>query len=848
MAILSTTLLLKDKFTSTIRQAAKSTDLMMGSMKRAKVEANRMSNDFQQAMRKAIPRNINMFDAIGSTGKKMTVMGVAGAATMGGMVKVAAGFEEQMSKVRAITGAAPEDFKRLQIAAEEYAAKTRWSAKESAQAMEYMGLSGWKTNDIIAGMPGVLNMASAGAMDLAQASDILTDTMSAFGLAADTSAHAADVFAYAQANANTNISQLGEAMKYLAPVANQLGWSLEESSAAMMAVADSGIKGSMAGAAFATSLGRLAKPTGEMKEVLDKLGIELFDVNGTMKSMPQVIGQIEKGMAGMTSQQKSATLTTLFGAEAYKHWAILVDRGSESLDNMTAALVNSDGTAQKMSDIMEDNLAGSIRSFKSAAEGASIAIGKELNPYIRQGVDFVKALTNHFNNMSPEMKRTVAMTMAIASAVGVLGGGLLILVGVLPKLAAGFVVFRSVMTTLISVGLNPVTLAIAGLVTVGYLLYNNWDKISDYAKNLMGHVINLKDRAIDVLSKSIEKAKDKFIQWSPVIKTTATILGVIFGPALIKTGVQATIAGGKIAGSFVASIVKSGIQSTIAGAKITAGFVASMIKSGTQATIASVKITASFVASMIKTSAQAVATSAVITGKLIWALISYAASGWKTVGAITAQTTAWITQRAVMSTGAIVMGTMTAAQWALNVAMNANPIGLIITGIGLLIGAGVLLVKNWNTVKNATVNAFSAMWNGTKKFINMIISGLNKMIDGLNTVSFSIPDWVPGGLGGKSFGFNISKIPMLPVDGSHAAGLSRVPHDGYVAELHKNETVLNRVDADNYRKGKDGNKIDINVNIDKVNASNESEVDRLINKLGRGLRQQLINTGEVAII
>ncbi|MEV2287472.1 phage tail tape measure protein, partial [Paenibacillus larvae] len=259
---------------------------------------------------------------------------VAGAAMVGGfaaVVKQAADFEQQMSKVKAISGATGEDFQRLNETARHLGATTKFTATQAGEGMEYLALAGWKTNDIISAMPGMLDLAAAGALDLGRAADIVSDTMQAFGLDASTATHAADVFAYAQANANTNVEQMGEAMKYLSPIAHALGWSLEESSAATMSLANSGLKGSIAGQAFASSLARLAKPTKRMAGLMKKTGMEFFDAQGKMKSMPELVAEIEKGTKGMTEQQRSAALSILFGAEAYKHWAILLDTGSGKL-------------------------------------------------------------------------------------------------------------------------------------------------------------------------------------------------------------------------------------------------------------------------------------------------------------------------------------------------------------------------------------------------------------------------------------------------------------------------------------------------------------------------------------
>ncbi|WP_181454628.1 phage tail tape measure protein [Paenibacillus dendritiformis] len=338
-------------------------------------------------------------------------------------------FDSQMSKVQAISGATGESLDKLRAQAKDLGAATAFTATQAAEGMEYLALAGWKTEAILEAMPGMLNLAQAGALDLGRAADITSDTMQAFGMSADKATHAADVFAYAQANANTNVEQLGEAMKYLAPVANQLGWGLEESSAAMMAVADSGLKGSMAGAAFATSLGRLAKPTKRMSDMMNQLGLEFFDANGVMKSMPDIVGELEKGLTGMTQEQRSAAITTLFGAEAYKHWAILAERGSGALQDMTSSLENADGTAQKMAGTMMDNLGGSVTSLKSAVEGAALSIYELGSGPIRNIVDRATEWVRAFINLDERTKNIIVIVGGIAAALG----PLLMMLGMVTK-------------------------------------------------------------------------------------------------------------------------------------------------------------------------------------------------------------------------------------------------------------------------------------------------------------------------------------------------------------------------------------------------------------------------------
>nr|WP_051388324.1 phage tail tape measure protein [Priestia megaterium] len=367
-------------------------------------------------------------DRMNRAGNKMRGMGmsigiVSGSAFFGltrslkGAYDATAEFEQGLSGVQAVSGATAEDMKLLDKQARDLGKSTRYSATQATEGMQKLALAGWNTQEIMAGMPGMLDLAASGNLDLARAADITSDTMQAFGLEAKNAGHAADVFAHAQANANTNVEQMGEYMEYVAPVANSLGWNLEESAAAAMKLADAGLKGGKAGQAFSTSLARLAKPTSAMKKEMKKLNMEFFDAEGSMKPLPDVMKEIEKGTKGMTKEQKSATLTTLFGAQAYKNWSILLDAGSESLETTTKELKNADGAAAEMAKTMQDNARGKVIEFQSAVEGLQISLTRHLMPAFTDIVEKGTDLIRGFTDMDESTQKTIAATAALSVAV-----------------------------------------------------------------------------------------------------------------------------------------------------------------------------------------------------------------------------------------------------------------------------------------------------------------------------------------------------------------------------------------------------------------------------------------------
>lgn len=440
-------------------------------------------------------------------------------------VKAGADFEEGMDKVAAVSGATGEDFTKLRELAKKLGAETKFSATEAAAGMQFLAMAGFKTNDILASMPGMLDLAAAGALELGAAADITSNIMSGFGIEASKAGHISDVLAKATANANTDVSQMGEAMKYLAPAAKVLGWSMEESAAAVMAFGDAGIQGTLAGQAFATSLTRLAKnPTKKMKKALDDLNFSFFDAQGTMKSMPEIIAGMEKGMAGWTDKQKAATITTIFGAEAFKHWAVLLDKGSVALGKNTKMLETADGAAAQMAKTMSDNTKGGIKTLLSSLEGLAIQLSDILLPIVNNMVQELTEWTRSFAALSPETQKTILAVAGIAAAIGPL---LVILGTLVSSLGAIMTAFGTVSSaiavvttgaaaatpgvaalasafTLLTGPVGIAAAAIAGLTIAGVALY----------KHLQKDAIPEVERFGEGVSKSTQKALTAYFELS----------------------------------------------------------------------------------------------------------------------------------------------------------------------------------------------------------------------------------------------------------------------------------------------------------------------------------------------
>ena len=289
-------------------------------------------------------------------------------------IKVGMTFEAEMSKVSAISGATGDELSSLTDKAKEMGAKTKFSATESAQAMEYMAMAGWKTEDMLNGIEGIMNLAAASGENLATTSDIVTDALTAFGLSAQDSTHFADVLAAASSNANTNVSMMGETFKYVAPVAGALGFSVEDCGVAIGLMANSGIKAGQAGTSLRQMLSGLTKPTKEVQTAMNTLGLSLTDSVGNVKSLDTVMSDLRSGFSGLSKAEQTQIATSLAGQEAMSGLLAIVNASDEDFNKLKDSIYNADGAAAEMAATMQDNLAGQITILKSGLEGLGISI------------------------------------------------------------------------------------------------------------------------------------------------------------------------------------------------------------------------------------------------------------------------------------------------------------------------------------------------------------------------------------------------------------------------------------------------------------------------------------------
>ncbi|HBL1458311.1 TPA: phage tail tape measure protein [Enterococcus faecium] len=453
--------------------------------------------DAQDAVKTFEKNSDSMTTAVGKvmqgTGAAMTkyittpLIGVGVAAA-----KVGGDFEAQMSRVKAISGATGDTFEQMKQQAIDLGAKTAFSAKESAAGMENLASAGFNAQEIMKAMPGLLDLAAVSGGDVALASENTAAALRGFGLEASEAGHVADVFARAAADTNAEVGDMGEALKYVAPVANSMGISLEETAAAIGIMSDAGIKGSQAGTTLRGALSRLARPTKAMQDTMDNLGVSFYDADGKMKPLKAQVELLKKAFEGLTPEQQQNALVTLYGQESLSGMMALIDKGPDSLGKLTKSLKDSDGAADDMARTMQDNMNSSIEQMFGAFESAAIVIQKILAPSIKKVADAISGLVEKFVSAPESTQRLVVAIGAIAIAIGPILYALGMLVKAFQTMKVGLGVLGNGISLFKKLGsaigflTSPVGLVIAAvaLLVVGFIYL--WNTSEDFRNFWIG--------------------------------------------------------------------------------------------------------------------------------------------------------------------------------------------------------------------------------------------------------------------------------------------------------------------------------------------------------------------------
>lgn len=390
-----------------------------------------------QGRLQSLATEINIFSRMGSAmtsfGDKLTTLG-SGAVNLGSTltgaittplvgIGVAAmttfgNFEQQMNRVKAISGATGGQFDQLKQRAVELGASSVFSASEVAQAMENMASAGMNVNDIYSASAGVMDLAAVSGRDMGLAAEAVASAMNQFGIAGENATHVADVYAKAAADTNAETVDMAEAMKYAGPVMSSLNSSFEETAAAIGIMSNAGIKGSQAGTTLRTAMQRLAAPTDVASKLMQSLGISAYNSEGQMKPISELLPHLQERLSGLSEEQRNNALNTLFGKESLSGMLALLDSAGPEFDGVVSGLQNSNGAAKEMADTMNSGLSGSIENLKGKLETAAITVSERFAPYIEQLADKVGELTEWFTNLSEEQQDQIIKWGLVAAAAG----------------------------------------------------------------------------------------------------------------------------------------------------------------------------------------------------------------------------------------------------------------------------------------------------------------------------------------------------------------------------------------------------------------------------------------------
>lgn len=496
--------------------------------KQAKESASILGTQMQEAGKKMQ----EVGDGITSAGKKLLPATTAIAGIGVASIKTAADFESSMSQVAATMGMTSqeiengsEDYAKLEKAARDMGSATQYSASEAAEALNYLALAGYDVDKSVETLPTVLNLAAAGGIDLASASDMVTDAMSALGDTAGTAENFVDKMAKTSQKSNTSVAQLGEAILTVGGTAKTLAGGTTELNTVLGILADNGIKGAEGGTALRNMILSLSAPTDTAAEKMEELGLKVFDANGNMRPMNDIFNDLNATLSTMSQGEQTQVLNEIFNKTDLKSVNALLANSGDRFNELSGYLGDCDGAAATMADTMNNNLNGQITRLKSAISEAAISIGQSLMPVIKDIVAKIQEWTDKFNNLDDKQKKIIIVIGLIVAAIG----PLLIIIGTLISSIGAITGAAGTLITVlggISAPLLLITGLVAGAVAAGVWLYQNWDTIKEKAGELKDAVAekwdNLKEKTAETWTNMKEGVKEDWTNMKEEIHGSVT--------------------------------------------------------------------------------------------------------------------------------------------------------------------------------------------------------------------------------------------------------------------------------------------------------------------------------------
>lgn len=648
---------------------------------------------------------------IEGAGKKLLPVTATVTALGTASVKTAADFETAMSKVAAVSGASGKELEDLTAKAREMGSKTKFSASEAAEAMNYMAMAGWKTEDMLSGIEGVMNLAAASGEDLATTSDIVTDALTAFGLSAQDSGHFADVLAAASSNANTNVSMMGETFKYCAPIAGALGFSVEDTAEAIGLMANAGIKSTQAGTSLRTIMTNLS---GEVKicgENIGEVTVATTNADGSMRDLSDILADCRTAFSSLSESEKAAAAESLVGKNAMSGFLALMNAGEEDIEKLSGAIDNCSGAAQSMADTMNNNLEGQLTILKSQLQELAISFGEILLPAVKKIVGWVQGFIDVLNSLPDGVKETIVTVALIAAALGpvlIIIGKIITAVGtimtIVPKVAGVIKAVQGAFAALNATMLaNPIVLIIAAIAALVAAFIYLWNTNEEFRQFWIDLWEDIKEIAVAVW----EGLKEFFsAAWEAIRATAETVWNALAG---FFTGLW------------------EGIRNTFT-------------------------TVVNAISSFLSTAWNAIQTVATTVWTAISTFFSTIWNGIKTVvttvvtAISTFLATAWNTIKTAITTVLNAIKTVFSTVW------NAikNVVTTVVNGIKNTITTVWNGIKNTvatvvNAIKTTVSTAFSAMWNGIKNTIsgiyNTIKNGFTNAVNFIKNLASSAFSW-----------------------------------------------------------------------------------------------------------
>jgi len=649
-------------------------------------------------------------DNISNAGQKFlpVTAGVVGLGTAA--VKTAADFDSAMSRVAAVSGATGTDFDKLRDKAREMGSKTKFSASEAAEAMNYMAMAGWKTEDMLGGIEGVMNLAAASGEDLATTSDIVTDALTAFGLSAQDSGHFADVLAAASSNANTNVSMMGETFKYAAPIAGALGFSVEDTAEAIGLMANAGIKGSQAGTSLRTIMTNLSGDVKICGANIGEVTVATTNADGSMRDLSDILADCRVAFAGLSESEQAAAAESLVGKNAMSGFLALMNAGEGDINKLSSAIANCDGTAANMADTMNNNLEGQLTILKSQLQELAISFGEMLMPAIRTIVGWIQGFVDKLNSMDEGTRKVIITIALVAAAIGpvlIIVGKVISAIGtimtIVPKLAGVINAAKGVFAAFNAVcAANPYVLIIAAIVALVAAFIYLWNNCEEFRQFWIDLWEGIKEIAIAVW----EALKEFFkAAWEAIKSTAETVWNAIknFFQGLwdgIKAIFQTVVDAIKLIITTYFNIYKTIITTVLNAIKTIFTTIWNAIK-----TVVTTVVTA--ISTFLTTAWTAIQT----TATTIWdAISSFFTNIWNGI-------------KNVITTAVNAIKNVVTTAW--------NNIKNTVTSVGNAIKTAV--TNLWNNVTSAVKNAMSNVFNAVKSGF----SNVKDHITGLASQAFN---------------------------------------------------------------------------------------------------------------